>query len=80
MSFLNDNGLSYLWTHIVSRISEKYTKPSTGIPQSDLSEEVQNGLTTAATAAANIGYASNMVTVSDTEPTVVDGKFWLKPV
>ena len=38
------------------------------------------GATDAATAVANLGYASNMVIVSATEPTVVNGMIWLKPV
>ena len=38
------------------------------------------GATTAAQAIANLGYASNIVIYSDTEPGVVPGKLWLKPI
>ncbi len=38
------------------------------------------GATSAADAVANLGYAANLVIYSSTEPTVVNGKLWLKPI
>lgn len=38
------------------------------------------GATTAADAVANLGYAANLVIYSSTEPAVVGGKIWLKPI
>ncbi|MEA4898989.1 MAG: hypothetical protein VB065_00500 [Eubacteriales bacterium] len=38
------------------------------------------GATSAADAIANLGYAANLVIYSATEPAVVGGKIWLKPV
>lgn len=36
--------------------------------------------TTAEQAVANLGYASHMVIFSETQPAVVNGKIWLKPI
>ena len=69
-----------------SAISAKYTKPSTGIPKSDLASAVQTSLEKADTAIQSLsGYATetyvdNKIIVSSTTPTVTEGKIWLKPI
>ena len=62
---------------IAGRANSKYTKPSTGIPKTDLDSTVQASLSKADTALQNL---DNLIIVSSTEPTVQEGKIWLKPV
>lgn len=54
MKFLDLNGLSYFWTKITTYVnnlvSNFYTKPSTGIPKTDLASDVQTSLGKADTA------------------------------
>ena len=40
MSYLDNNGLSYFWEKIKTLVSAKYTKPSGGIPASDIASGV----------------------------------------
>lgn len=40
MSYLDNSGLSYFWSKIKVIINAKYTKPSGGIPASDIASGV----------------------------------------
>lgn len=55
------NTLSYALTNINEQISAKYTKPSTGIPKTDLASDVQTSLNKADTA---------LQSYTETDPTV----------
>lgn len=63
-SFISSSGLTYLWSKIKEYISANagtYSKPSGGIPKSDLASEVQTSLGKADTA---------LQSYTETDPTV----------
>ena len=68
-SFISSSGLTYLWSKIKEYISAHagtYSKPSTGIPKTDLASAVQTSLGKADTA---------LQSYTETDPTVPD---WAK--
>ena len=70
--FLNNTGISYLWNKIKDSFVSKEDIISV--------EKGGTGANTPSDAIKNLGYATHMVIISDTEPEVKDGMFWLKPL
>ncbi len=67
--YINDEGLNYLWGKVKSYISGLgfYTKPSTGIPASDIASGVIPTVPSNVSAFTNdAGYTTNTGTVTST--------------
>ena len=58
------------WDALVAEVGEKYVKPSSGIPATDLASAVQSNLTAASTAVQTVQFAGTNLTKSGTTASI----------